>query len=76
MNNQTLPLPNPSDWMTIDAAAELLGCSRRTVTRLMDSGALNGYQPARGKTETDRWLLWRPEVDEVLQARRRLAPKE
>lgn len=66
MNDQTLPLPNPGDWCTIDGAAEITGKSRRTIARYVELGTLTGYKikgsPRRGV------LLWVPQVRELAGA--------
>lgn len=67
-----LPLPNPGDWITITGAADLLGCSRRTVGRMVAGGQLHAYPPRHGLLEQPLLLLWYPEVQEVLAARKRL----
>jgi len=72
MNNQTLPLPNPKDWATIDGVAERLGVSRRTVSRMATDGVLTAYKPHQGRAYRPLVLFWVPEVDELHQARRRV----
>jgi excisionase family DNA binding protein len=71
--NNPLPLPNPYDWTTVPGAAELLGVDRRTVDRLIDKGVLTGCTPYQGKREKRVVILWRAEVIEVRDARRKLA---
>lgn len=69
-----LPLPNPGDWMTRQAAANALGCSTRSVERMVADGVLHGYQPIAGKREKRvTMILWAPEVDDLAKARRRVA---
>lgn len=60
MNDQTLPLPNPGDWCTIDGAAEITGKSRRTIARYVELGTLTGYKIHGAGTRGA--LLWVPEV--------------
>jgi excisionase family DNA binding protein len=67
-----LPLPNPGDWMTTAGAAFLLGCSRRTIARLIDRGVLTAYRPLGALDEDRPIMLWRAEVNTVLDARLRL----
>lgn len=66
---QTLPLPNPGDWITTKGAAFLLGVSRRTVERLAEKGALTPYRPYGALGEVTPVLFWREQVNEVLTAR-------
>jgi hypothetical protein len=73
MNNQTLPIPNPGDWMTINSAALLLRVDRRTIGRMINKGTLTGYQPYAAPDESAPLLLWRAEVLAVLGARNRLS---
>jgi len=70
MNHQTLPLPNPGDWLTTEGAAYELGVSRRTVERMAEREVLTPYQPAGGPRETPGPMYWRPEVLRVRDARR------
>ena len=67
-----LPLPNPEAWMTKSKAAELMGCSTRTIDRFIDSGTLAAYRPQHGRTETPHVLLWAADVEELDKARRRV----
>ncbi len=73
MNQPTLPMPNPGDWMTVNAAATLLTVDRRTIDRLIDKGTLTVHRPYAGPGEKPPLLLWRAEVLQVMSARRRLA---
>lgn len=72
MNNMTLPLPNPSDWCTITAAARRLGVHERTVRRMVESGVLTGYLPTHTHIETPQVMLWISQVEEVAAARQRI----
>ena len=65
-----LPLPNPEEWLTRGAAAELLGCDPATVSRMIASNRLRSYSPIAAKDETAPILLWRPEVAALAEARR------
>lgn len=69
MDNQVLPLPNPTDWMTMGAAAFLLGVSRMTVVRMIRQRTLTAYRPYGAPKEQAPPMLWRPEVNRVLDAR-------
>lgn len=73
MTNTPLPLPNPYDWVTVAAAAEMLSVDRRTVDRLVRKGVLTGCNPYTAKTEKPPVILWRKEVEEVRDARKKLA---
>jgi excisionase family DNA binding protein len=71
-HEQTLPLPNPGDWLTTDGAARLLGVHRRTVMRMADRGALTAYEPGTGYGMTAPLMFWAAEVAGVRQARERV----
>lgn len=70
MHQPKLPMPNPADWMTQRAAAELLGVSTRTVTRMVVDGKLSLYWPKGGQGEKRPALFWWPEVQAYATARR------
>lgn len=72
MNNMTLPLPNPHDWMSVRGAANLLRMSTRTVRRMADAGVLTAYRPIGGPDEQPTPMLWRAEVETVLYAQLKL----
>lgn len=69
-----LPLaaPNATDWMTINAAAFLLGVHKRTVERMVKTGTLAGHRAYGAPRERVPIMLWRAQVNEVLDARLRL----
>jgi hypothetical protein len=73
MNNATLPLPQPGDWMTIGAAAHLMKVHAPTLDRLIRKGALHSYSPWAAPTEKPPVMLWRDEVLQVHAARQKLA---
>lgn len=75
MNNQTLPIPNPGDWLTLNAAAEFLGVSRRTLLRMVEKRALTAYSPYGGFREKSPTMFWRADVAVVEQARTRLGAR-
>lgn len=52
-------LPDLFDWVTIEAAAELLGVSRRTVHRMIADEKLRAYEPRCGRLELRRPTLLR-----------------
>lgn len=64
---QTLPLPNPGDWLDQNDTARRLDRSRRTIDRLVSAGILTLYDIG-----TQR-LFWRAEVEQVRDAQRVLA---
>lgn len=72
MKQQTLPLPNPGDWFSRGAAAEVLGVSIRTIERYVDDGTLKGYKPITAEGEKGPVLLWRADVLELEQAIKRV----
>jgi excisionase family DNA binding protein len=76
MQTEKLPLPNPGDWITINGAAELLDCSRRTVERMVDAGTLQLHVPRHGEGERVQGWLWYAQVDEVKRARQVLRRAE
>lgn len=70
MNVQTLPLPNPGDWLTIDGAAMMLGRSKKQVIRYVAEQRIRGYRiEGSGPRLADR-LLWRAEVEAFRDAQR------
>lgn len=42
---------DPGDWCTISWAAERIGCSTRTVRRLLDAKTLSSFYPRKGRYE-------------------------
>lgn len=69
MNNVPLPIPNPTEWMTIAAVAFLLGVSRRSVERYAAKGVITAYRPYGGPREKTAVMFWRPEIEQVVNAR-------
>lgn len=69
MKQQTLPIPNPGDWITTMGAAFLLGVSRRTIERMAEKGVLTAYRPYGAPDEVTPVLFWRAQVNDVLTAR-------
>lgn len=65
-----LPIPNPDDWLTRNAAAEILGVDPATVTRMVTAGRLTAYCPRGGNGEQRPTLYWLPEVRTLAEARR------
>lgn len=63
---QTLAIPNPDDWIDINAAADLLGVTETTVRRFFASGALTRYKAGRTT------IVWRLEVMQLRAARQRV----
>ena len=64
--NQTLPLPNPQDWVDTTGACRILGRSRATLHDMADRGVLRKYLIGAVP------LYWAAEVREVAAALRRL----
>lgn len=73
MNQQPLPIPNPTDWLSVKGAAFLLGVSPRTVERLAEKGTLKAYRPYGAPKENPAAMFWRDDVNAVVDARIRLA---
>lgn len=73
MNNMTLPLPNPGDWMTIKAAGQLLSVDERTVRRFLDKGTLTKHHPYVATDEKPPVFIWRAEALALLGARNRVS---
>jgi hypothetical protein len=71
MEQQTLPLPNPKDWMTRAAAAAALSVDPRTIDRMVTDQLLKAYQPVVALHEGPRPLFWAAEVMELGYARDR-----
>lgn len=71
MEQQTLPIPNPGDWMTRQAAAHVLGVDPRTVDRMVENRRLTDHRPIGAPQERPPLLLWREEVRELVRARAR-----
>lgn len=66
-----LPLPNPDDWLTRAAAAEVLGVDPATVSRMVEKRRLKAYAPATGPGDTrPPAMFWRAEVDQLREARK------
>jgi hypothetical protein len=68
MSEQTLPLPNPGDWISPRGAAAILRVSVRTVHRKMAAGRLTSYLPYGAVDAPSNHILWRPEVKELGKA--------
>ena len=70
MNAPTLPIPNPEAWLTVPAAASVLGVDDTTVRRMIVANRLTGYTPTRGPNEhRPATILWRAEVEQLATAR-------
>lgn len=68
--DQRLPLPNPDEWMTVAAAAALLGVHQRTVLRMIRARLLVGYTPVPAVGERPVPMLWTAEVERIREARK------
>lgn len=65
--------PNPDDWMTRAAVADLFDVQPSTVMRWAQDGVLAEYEPVKGRSDiAGRYLYWRPEVQELHAAHQRL----
>jgi excisionase family DNA binding protein len=62
--NQRLPIPNPEEWADRTVAARLLRVSLKTVGRMADDGRLTPYRIG------ECLMFWRPEVNQLAEARR------
>lgn len=62
--------PDISDWITMEGAAEVLGCDRRTISRMIVAGRLAAHWPRTGKRERRPTLLSYAEVVRLNEARR------
>lgn len=71
MEQQTLPIPNPGEWMTRQAGAYVLGVDPRTVDRMVADGLLTAYRPVGKPGEVVPLILWREQVRELVHARAR-----
>lgn len=68
MNVQTLPLPNPGDWVTIDGAAAILGRTKKQVIRYVADQKIRGYRfEGAGPRLADR-MIWRAELEKFKAA--------
>lgn len=68
--NQRLPLPNPDEWMTANAAAAFLKVHPATIGRMIRGKVLTGYSPVPAVDERPPVMLWAPEVEQLREARR------
>jgi len=64
--DQSLPLPNPGDWLSRMGAADVLKVSHQTIARMVQHGTLKQYAPAGARATA---MYWRPEVEQLLAAR-------
>lgn len=69
---EALPLPNASDFCTIQYAAAKLGRSDRTVRRWVADGVLLGHTPRAAAGESGPTLLWVANVMELRAALSRI----
>lgn len=67
-----MSIPNPGDWMTRGAAAEILSVSVRTIERYVTDGTLRGFKPLSAEGEKGPVLLWRGDVLELEAAMKRV----
>lgn len=71
-NEPQLPIPDVTAWTTRQWAAKEIGVSVRSVDRMVKSGTLRAYTPHVVDGEQAPVLLFKPEVEDVAEARRRL----
>lgn len=71
MQQQSLPIPNPREWMTRQGAAHALHVDPRTVDRMVEKKQLTGWRPIGAPDEQIPLLLWVAEVRELASARAR-----
>ena len=64
-----LELPDARQFMTRAGAAHRLGCSERTVTRMVGEGKLHPQYPIGGPGERRPILFALSEIDQMAQAR-------
>lgn len=67
-----LPLPNPGDWCTLSDAATALKLSRTHVWRMVRDGILPVHEVG---DQTSVTLVWRAQLAELVEARRRVRGK-
>lgn len=68
MNVQTLPLPNPGDWVTVDGAARLLGKSKKQVIRYLADQKIRGYRFYGATDRLAERMIWRADVEDFRKA--------
>jgi hypothetical protein len=68
-----LAMPNAADFCTLSWAANTIGVSRKTIERMIEADILHVQKPRSMNFERDPQLLLVIEVEEVAEARRRLA---
>lgn len=74
MNQPSLPIPEPTAWMTRAKAAETLGCSTRTVVRMVSNGVLREHAPLAAEGEQVSPLYFAYDVRQLAEARALLKP--
>lgn len=62
MNQMTLAIPNPGDWLTRRGAAQVLGVSERTVERMVKRRTLTEHRPNGADGERVPGMFWAAEV--------------
>ena len=72
MTVPTLPIPNPHEWGTREAAAARIGVDARTISRMIEDGRLTAHRINCGPGE-HKTLLWWPEVVAYAEVRRAAA---
>ena len=65
-----LTMPNPQDWGNVQAVAQELGLTVRTVRRLATDGVIRAYRPRGTEGATATMMFWWPEIQTYGRARR------
>lgn len=68
MNGQTLPIPNPDDWVTVDGAVKILGRSKQQVVRYLADQKIRSYRIFGARDRLAERLIWRAELLEFKAA--------
>lgn len=63
MNAQTLPLPNPGDWVTVEGAAMIVKRSKSQVIRYMADQRLASYRIYGSRDRLAERLIWRADAE-------------
>lgn len=69
MNQATLNLPNPEDWMSAAQAAVKIGISRSHLYELMERQRITGFMIGAHR------VFWRSEVEEFAKAYKKVKGK-
>lgn len=61
----TLPMPDPAAFCSVQYAAAKLGRDERTVRRWISEGILTAYSPRVAPTEQKKTMLWVAQVTDL-----------